>query len=245
MSRYCVDTNVLLGFTFLQNRWREHSERLLNSENSVYVTDKVLFEYCMKRDDLDQENSSMSWSSSDGKFGDEKRRLQQDIRQCVLEVDLLKDDELTPERIASELIDEHDVETQVQKKLEAYFEEKLGSSPTRREAKNVLRDLRDQIVDKANKRKDRLSEEITHYPVGPNPFPNIAERVANRISDGFQDQHPDADVIADAHKLKEQSIASNLVTGDKGDIYSNRGEINAITNLSILYLKDEFATAAY
>lgn len=241
MSRYCVDTNVLLGFTFLQNRWREHTERLLNSGNSLYVSDKVLFEYCTNRDKLKQSDATISWEKSAGKVGDEKWRIQQDVRQSVLEVDTLEEDEITPERVASTLIDEHDVEPQVQDRIKTYFVQKLSADPTRDEAKDALRDLRDRIVDKANDRKDTLSEEITFSRVGNDPCPDIAEQVARQITNGHQDDHPDADVVADAHELKDRSVASKLVTGDKGDIYTNREEINNITGLGVLYLKDEFA----
>ncbi|MFD1635360.1 hypothetical protein ACOZ4L_16340 (plasmid) [Haloplanus ruber] len=52
---------------------------------------------------------------------------------------------------------------------------------------------------------------------------------------------PDAGILTDALDLKTRGVVSKVVTGDKGDMYLKSNEIKAITGLTVLYLKDEFA----
>ena len=241
MSRYYVDTNVLLGFTFLQNRWREHTERLLNSDNTVYTSCSVLYEYCTKRPNLSRGSADISWEKNDGKIDDEKMRLRRDIRQCTFELDILDEDQITPDKVSEILIQEHDVETQVDGRIRAYFDATLNQDCSRQEAKAALRKLQNRITTAANNRKDELSNLVKYVPVGSNRHPEISARLAREITYGRENDHPDARVLSDAYSLKENSIVSQVVTGDKADIYKNREEINAITGLNVQYLKDEVA----
>lgn len=241
MSRYYMDTNVLLGLTFLQNRWRPHSERLIDSDNTIYISDKVLFEYCAKRRDVTRRDAHISWQNDDGKFSDEKMRLRRDVRQCSRELDTLEDDEITAESVAEIIFEEHDVENQVKPLIKTYFDIKLEKDCSRQSAKQALKDLRNRITSKADERKEMLSDRVKYIPVGNNCYPEIRKRVARMMTKGSEESHPDAEVIADAYSLKEDSIVSQVVTGDKGDIYLNREEIHTITGLRVQYLKDKFA----
>ncbi|GGK83392.1 hypothetical protein [Haloarcula sebkhae] len=240
MASYCVDSNVLLGYSFLQNRWNDHTDRLISTDNSLFLSDQVIYEYCCKKGKPRAE-TELKWSKDYGKFDDEKARLRKDARMCELEVDSRQESELGPETVSEIFIEEHDVETQVQGKIRKYFEKTLTKDCTHLDVRDAMRDLVERITTQADSRKEALSERIDYISVEGERDEDLRVRLAEMISHGSQTEHPDAEVVADSYALQNLGIAGRLVTGDKGDIYSNRKEINAMTGLSVLYLKDEFA----
>lgn len=240
MANYCIDANVLLGYSFLQNRWNSHTSRLISTDNSLYVSDQVLYEYCCKKGQSRNE-TELGWAKDYGKFDDEKARLRKDARMCELEADSRPESELGPDTVAEIFIEEHDIETQVQSKVRKYFDEKLDEDCDHLDVREAMRDLVERITTQADSRKEELSKRIDFISVADDRDEDLQIRVSKMISNGSQTDHPDAKVVADSHALQSLNIASKLVTGDKGDIYSNREEIKAITGLSVLYLKDEFA----
>lgn len=241
MVNYSVDSNVLLGFSFLQNRWNDDANRLVSTNNSLYISDQVLYEYCCKKSDP-REETELDWDKNYGKFDDEKARLRKDGRMCELEVESRPESELEPEVVADIFIEEHDVEKQVQQKIHTYFEKKLTGDCDHQDARNAIRDLVERITTQADSRKEKISERVDYISVSGDRDEDLRKRVSEMISYGTQTDHPDAEVVSDSHALQGLNIASKLVTGDKGDIYSNRDKIKSMTGVSILYLKDEFAT---
>jgi len=46
MTRYFLDTGPMLGVTFLHDLWRDESERLFDTDNTLYTCDAAIYEYC-------------------------------------------------------------------------------------------------------------------------------------------------------------------------------------------------------
>jgi len=70
MSRYFIDTGVLVGATFLHDAWYEESKRILNSGNTFYVNRAVIFEYCNSTRKNLLKNTDVDWETDKGKFGE-------------------------------------------------------------------------------------------------------------------------------------------------------------------------------
>jgi len=64
----------------------------------------------------------------------------------------------------------------------------------------------------------------------------------SRIIDGDEYEYsPDAEVLTEAMDLRDRFLIDTVVTGDKGDMISNRDKLETITRLNIVYLKNKFA----
>lgn len=241
MARYFLDTNVLLGYSFLQNYWQDHSSRLFETGNSVYIGETVLYEYCVKTNPgPPSESVNIDWSHDGGILGDEHRRLRKAKRLCDLDLRSFSEEELTKEVVAEMFIDKFDVEDAVAPKVHVYFEQSLMSSCTVSDARNAIDELVNTIISTSQDRKTEMASRV-QYSKQRKPYTAIETRLKRLIYGDDESYGPDASLLRDAYELKERRILNRVVTGDKGDIYLNREQIDAITGLSVLYLKDEFA----
>jgi len=239
MTSYAVDTNVLLGYSFLQNRWQTHTQRLFSSDNTVVAPDQAIYEYCSRRDGRSRPHVDLEWSNNDGVFARVKGNLRDDAFMTEQELDTRSEDELNPSSVAQIFIDEHDVEQQVEERVQRFFDANLTTDCSRKEARKAVRDLVERITTVADSRKEELSHRVKHITEGRDPA--LTRQVARLISSNRSEDHPDANIVSEAKALKEAGKVSSLITGDKNDVYKNSERIHSICSLSVLYLKDEFA----
>lgn len=239
MTSYAVDTNVLLGYSYLQNRWQKHTQRLFQSDNTVVAPDQTIFEYCCRRSNNSKSEVNLDWSKNDGLFAIIKADLRDDAFLVEQELDARDEEVLDPYTVAQIFIDEHDVEEQVEERILRFFRAELSANCDRTDARDAVRDLVERITTVADKRKRKLTQRVKHHSEGRDP--ELTKNIADLISGHGSKEHPDANVVSEVKMLKEAGKASSLVTGDKNDIYSNSERIQATCSLPILYLKDEFA----
>lgn len=244
MANYYLDTNVLIGYSFLQNRWQDHTSRLFSTDNSLHTSEMVLYEYCVKnRPGAPSSDTTIDWSSTEGVFGTVQRELRKGKRYTELELRKYDEEELSSEEVAAVFIEKFEIEDEVISKIERYFEQELSLNCSRKEARAAIDELINTITSTARDRKSKLARRVQfHRRVGDHPF--VESQLRRLIYDDDESYGPDAAVLTDAFDLKARGIVERVVTGDKGDIYLNSEEIDAITGISVLYLKDNFAEQA-
>jgi len=239
MTSYAIDTNVLLGHSFLQNRWQTHTQRLFSTDNTVVASDQTVYEYCCKTHGKSRTQVDLNWSREEGVFARVKASLRDDAFMAEEELATRPEDELGPSEVAQVFIDEHDVEHQVKDRVRRYFRAELTTDCSRKEAREAIRDLVERITTVADERKEELSHRVKHTSAGRNTI--LTKEIARIISGSKDNEHPDANIISEAKALSDAGEITALVTGDKNDIYSNSETIQAKCSLPILYLKDKFA----
>lgn len=241
MANYYLDTNVLIGYSFLQNRWQDHTSRLFSTDNTLHTGETVIYEYCCKNGQGPPDpDTTIDWSSTDGVFGTIQRKLRKGKRYTELELRKYDEDELTPEGVAKVCIEKFDIEDEMAGKIETYFDRELPANCSQKEARAAVDKLIHSITSAAKDRKSVLSDRIRSHTRN-DAHPSVEDQLCRLIYGPDESYGPDAAVLTDAFDLKTQGDVERVVTGDKGDIYLKSEEIDAITGLSVLYLKDEFA----
>ncbi|WP_424016257.1 hypothetical protein ACOZ4N_00390 (plasmid) [Halorientalis pallida] len=242
MSSYFLDTNVLVGYTFLHNRWQDHTQRLMSTNNTLYTGETTKYEYCVKRHPGPRNGVPLDWSKEDGVVGTVKRNLRKYKRLTVLELESKDKTELDPETVSEVFIDEFDVEEQIEHKVENYFEKELAQDCTLTDVEEALNKLINRINTTSLDRKDELRKRLKVRPRrSGSDYSSQVDQLTHLIEGRQKEYCADAHVLCDAMDLKNRRIINKIVSGDKSDMYSNREEIDAITSLSVVYLKDEFA----
>ena len=241
MANYYLDINVLVVYSFLQNRWQEHTHRLFITDNTLHTSEFVLYEYCVKSNPgPPSTDTTIDWASDDGVFGTVQRNLRKAKRYTELELRRYDDEDLNPEMVADAFIKKFDIEDEVSDKIRYYFEKELATECNKKAAREATDKIVNTITSTARDRKLELARRVRfHRRTREHPY---IEKQLRRLIYGEDESYgPDAAVLTDAYDLKIKGIVKRVVTGDKGDIYLNSEKIDAITGLSVLYLKDEFA----
>lgn len=241
MANYFLDTNVLVGHCYLQNRWQDQSDRLFSTDNTLHTSELVLYEFCVKdKPGSPEDYSLIGWGSRAGIFGRVQRKLRKGKRHAELELRRYDADELSPDKVAEIFIEKFDIQDEVTDKIEHHFRESLRTNCDAKDAREEIDSLVNAITTTASDRKTELARRVNfHRRSSDHPS---AENQLRRLIYGDDSEYgPDAGILIDALDLRLGGVVSKVVTGDKGDMYLNAEEINAITGLTILYLKDEFA----
>lgn len=240
MASYYVDTNILVGYTFLHNRWQDHTRRLMASENTLYAGDTVLYEYCVNVGHGPRDGEPLDWSQEDGVIGKEKRKLRKRKRFTYLE--LKTRDNLNPETVSKVFIEKFDVEEQIEHKVKEYFEKELDQDCTLDDVESSLNKLINRVNSTAIDRKDEVRKRVKIRRRRKDKDYSTPCSQMSRIIDGEEDEYsPDAEVLTDAMDLKDRFLIDTVVTGDKGDMIYNKDKIESITRLNLVYLKNKFA----
>lgn len=241
MANYFLDTNVLVGYCFLQNRWQDHTERLFSTDNTLHASELVLYEYCVKRSPgAPQDYSDIGWGAADGIFGRVRRKLRKGKRHAELELRRYDTDELSPEKVAEIFIEKFEIQDAVTDKIERHFRRSLDEDCDAKDARKEIDEVVNTISTTATDRKGELAQRVKFHRRSQEH--EFVERQLRRLIYGDDSEYgPDAGILTDALNQKSRGIVSKVVTGDKGDMYLNAEEIGVVTGLTILYLKDKFA----
>jgi len=242
MASYYVDTNVLVGYTFLHNRWQDHTRRLMASENTLYAGYTVLYEYCVNVGHGLRDGESLDWSKEDGVVGKEKRKLRKRKRFTYLELKTKDEEELDPDTVSEVFIEKFEVEDQIKYKVEDYFKKELDQDCTLDDVEESLNKLINRINSTAIDRKDEVQKRVKIRRRRDDKDYSTPCSQMSRIIDGDEDEYcPDAEVLVDAMDMKDRYLIDTVVTSDKGDMISNRDKLEPITRLNLVYLKNKFA----
>ena len=232
--RYFLDTNCLLGLTFAHDVWNPDSNRLFDTDNTLYTGKAVLYEYCNRTKDARGDSASAVWTAENGVYG----RIRADIRMAKLLTDqrlqTYRDEELTAAIVADEFIEQFEIQEEAQARVRRYFEAELEEPVTRRDARDAVRTIADYILEQSRKSKEKLEARLHLDPSRDTTYPRRREQISRYIHDS------DAEVLCDALYLREEKILERVITADKG-IYENRENLNSVLGLRILFLKDAFA----
>lgn len=242
MATYYLDTNVLIGYSFLHNRWQDHTKRLMHSDNTLYIGETVFWEYLVKDGGPDREDVEIDWSYEYGNYEGEKRKLRKRKRFTYLELRSKDESELDPETVAETFIEEADVEEQIEHKFYNYFGKELDDNCSLDDAEDALNKLVNRVNSTAIDRKDTLQERLkVRKRRSGKDYSDIINQL-KRIIEGDEDEEcADAHVLCDAMDMKDRFIAGTVVTGDKGDMIDHKDPIENITHLNLVYLKNKFA----
>jgi len=242
MASYYVDTNVLVGYTFLHNRWQDHTRRLMASENTLYAGATVFYEYCVNVGHGPRDGEPLDWSREDGVVGKEKRKLRKRKRFTYLELKTKDEDELDPDTVSDVFIEKFEVEDQIKHKVENYFQKELDQDCTLDSVEDSLNKLINRIKSTAIDRKNEIQKRVKIRRRQDDKDYSTPCSQMSRIIDGNEDEYcPDAEVLVDAMDLKDRFLTDTVVTSDKGDMISNRDKLEPITRLNLVYLKNKFA----
>ncbi|MDB2269507.1 hypothetical protein PM032_00540 [Halorubrum ezzemoulense] len=201
----------------------------------------MLYEYCVKNGrGAPEDDTNIGWDSRDGIYGRVRRKLRKGKRHAELELRRYDTDDLTPEKVSEIFIEKFEIQEAVVDKVENYFSQSLDSDCDIKEAREKIDEVVNAITTTAAERKSELSQRTKCHHRSQD-HPAIEHQLCRLIYHENVEYGPDAGILTDAHDLKSRGIVSKVVTGDKGDMYLNSKEIKAITGVTVLYLKDEFA----
>lgn len=241
MANYFLDTNVLVGYCYLQNRWQDHTTRLFSTDNTLHTSELVLYEYCVKNGPGAPNNGTeIDWHSDDGIYGRVRRKLRKGKRHTELELRRYDADALSPEKVAEIFIEKFEIQDAVVEKVKRHFRKSLDADCDAKQAREEIDELVNAITTTAAERKDELAQRVKFHRRSEE-YRSMEDQLRRLIYGDDQGYGPDAGILTDTHDLMSRRIVSKVVTGDKGDMYQHSEEINAITGLTVLYLKDQFA----
>lgn len=249
MTRYFLDTGPLLGVTFLHDLWREDSERLFDTNNSLYTSDAVLFEYCNYDGSNSLETADIDLESEDGRFGQILSKVRLAQRSLDIRLRSYDDDELDLETLVEKFIEETGLEEEIKPRelldehikpnVREYLVEKIdGREVTKEVAREVMDVLCDEIETEARATQEMIDRRVKRVPEREDDWLDRKRRLH------FVDDRIDKEILCDAAHMRDKHQLRRVVTTDNNHIYSNREQINTILRLTIVFIKDEFADPA-
>lgn len=248
MARYFLDTGALLGITFLHDLWRGETEHLFETDNTLYTSRAVVYEYCNNDDSNSLETADVDWETEEGRFGEKFSKVRAAQVNLDLKLRTYDDDELDLETLVDEFITETGIEDEVypQSKIDEYIRpniraflvDEIGDREITCElAREAMDALCDTIQDEARETRDDLQRRLKRGPERQSEW----EATRRRLE--FVDGYVDRVILCDAGHLNEKGILDRVITTDRTDIYENRKRIDTVLGLTILFIKDEFADA--
>jgi len=246
MVRYFVDTGPLVGATFLHDLWRDESERLFDTDNSLHTSRAVVYEYCNSTSENTLESAEVTWMSQEGRFGEKLSKIRAAQTNLGIKLHTYSDEEIDLETLVDDFISVTGIKEEVYPKSlirevirpnirDFLIEEINNQEVTCKVAREAMDALCDTIIDDAWEMHARLQTRITKGPSGTR---NKEER--NRRLE-FVDGYVDKVILCDAEHQRDLNIIHKVVTSDKSHMYGNRERIRAVLGLSIVYIKDKFA----
>lgn len=250
MTRYFLDTGPLLGVTFLHDLWRDESEQLFDTDNTLYTSDAVLYEYCNYDGTNSLEGADIDLESEDGRFGQILSKVRLAQRSLDIGLQSYDDDELDLETLVDEFIEETGLEDEIKPEelldqrirpnIREYLAKKVdGREVTKEIAREVMDNLCDEIQTEARDMQAMIDRRVKRVPEREGDWSDRKRRLH------FVDDQIDKEILCDAANMQDKNMLSRVVTMDNNHIYSNRERINAILGLIIVFIKDEFADPAF
>lgn len=253
MTRYFIDTNVLVGLTFLHDRWTSEVERILLGDNTLYTSEFVIYEYCSRKPDSpsvvpDPSDIEVSSNDSHGVYGRVLKTFEENVEENIplynRDIDYHHYDGLSLNKIVEIFFDHIEVREQAKPHFVRHFQEYFSSrKATPRNAKRCVEDLRDRFLHDAQKRKDLLMDSVYVRPSTYHEQERPRERIEEHIGIN-QWGMPIEDVqwFLDAVGLCQQGVVKRIVTGDKKDVVQHQQQLTSLFDVSVLYILDEFHT---
>jgi predicted nucleic acid-binding protein len=250
MSRYFLDTGVIVGATFLHDAWYQESKRILNSGNTFYVNRAVKFEYCNSTRNNSLEGADVDWDTDEGKFGEKLNSIRPAQTTLNLKLDSISEQELSVDKLVDEFflashiyqkidgelivndekVDPEKFEEYIRPTILRFLDTVIGDQElTRPVARKAIDQLFDEVLDGAHRKREKLRGELREISV-PNE-----RREQYRDDFDFVNGYVDTTILCEVQCLSDDNIVNRIVTTDKSHLYGNRDRIDELT---ILYVKD-------
>lgn len=246
MARYFLDTGALVGVTFLHDLWHSDAERLFDTDNTLYTSPAVVYEYCNSTKSNEFESTDVDWETEEGLFGEKFSTVRAAQVNLNLKLRTYEDDELDLETLVDAFITETGIEDKIYppSKIEEYIRpnireflvDEIGDQEmTCAVAREAMDTLCDTIQKESREVRDRLQEQVKEAP----PREDDWEETKQQLE--FVNGKLDRIILCDAGHMKDKNLLKKLITSDKNHLYSNREKINAVLGIKIVFIKDEFA----
>lgn len=245
MPRYFLDTGTVVGLTFLHDLWFDEARRLFATENSLYISRPVLYEYCNSTDDNLLTNTEVEWDSEEGLFGTKLSNVRAAQVNLDLKLQSSDDEELDVESLVEDFIDASGVEENVDEasidayirpNLRRFLEHEIGDCEVTREvAREAMDTLYDTIQTNARDTREEIRECVTEYGIPSDERDQFKSRLQ------FVDGYVDTVILSDVAWLNQEGILSKIITSDNSHMYGERERIDAVIGVTVVFLRDEFA----
>ena len=246
MARYFLDTGVLVGLSFLHDLWFDEAKRLFATDNSLYTSRTVIYEYCNSTANNSPENANVDWETEEGVFGDKLSKIRvaqmnldlkyRGIDDEELTLDTLVDDFVAETGIDREVFPEKLIEERIRPNIRAFLEDETnGQEITCEVARETMDVLCDTIQTQARDAREMILERVTEYPesdLDQDKFLPVLE---------FVDGYGDKLILSTVGDLNEKNILKKIVSADKSHMYGNRDRLKAVLGIHVVFVKDEFA----
>lgn len=250
MARYFLDTGVLVGLTFLHDLWHDDAERLFDTDNGLYTSQAVIYEYCNNSKSSRLENTVVDWNTDAGLFGAILAKVRAAQMNLNLRMDGYDNDELDIETIVEAFLEETDVmgnirpERLIEEHIEPNIRNELEDTidddeVTPASGRRALDSLCDTVINEAHEMREQLQNRVTQGPSGTLSESERKQRL------GFVDGYMDKVILSDAANQNDRNLVSTVVTADKSDMYGYHERISAELGIRVVYIKDEFANPSW
>jgi predicted nucleic acid-binding protein len=254
MTRYFVDTNILLSLTFHHDRWH-HEAKPLHKHNRLYTSEVVIYEYCnIGRGDApvvkDPADLRSDPRAEDGNYASILADLQENIENNIpfyhQQIDILRIDGLTFEKVVEAFIEQFEFRKQAEEYIWRFFEEYFSTRElTARTAKKAASKLNEDLRKRARQNKQELMDEVAIVESVYDEMTRAREQLEEFVGIGpCRNQIPEDDLLwlLDAIHLCQEGVLTSLVTGDKKDVVKFQDEIQSLFDISVLYTIEEVYT---
>lgn len=245
MTRYFLDTGVLVGLTFLHDLWYDEAERVFDNNNGLYTSRAVVYEYCNSTESNRLEDATVDWETEAGLYGAKLSKVRVAQMNLNMWLDGCDDKELDVERLVDAFLEETDVnrkvkppeliERYIRPNISAFLKDEIGDEITRKASRKALDKLCDTVIDGAEETREMIQNRVTWGPSGTRE-----EEERNRRL-GFVEGYVDKVILCDAEHQSDLNLIEKVVTSDKSHMYGNRDRIRAVLGIPVVYIKDEFA----
>lgn len=248
MPRYFLDTGAVVGLTFLHDLWFDEARRLFATENSLYISRPVLYEYCNSTDDNLLTNTEVDWDSEEGLFGAKLSNVRAAQVNLDLKLQSSDDEELDIESLVEDFIDasgvkenvdEASIDAYIRPNLRRFLEHEIGDREVTREvAREAMDTLCDTIQTNARDTREEIRGRVTEYDIPSDERDQFKSRLQ------FVDGYVDTVILSDVAWLNQEGILSKIITSDNSHMYGERERIDAVIRVTVVFLRDECADAS-
>lgn len=248
MARYFLDNGVLIGLTFLHDAWRDEAERLFDTENSLFVNEAVIYDYCNRTRENSLQEADVDWDTEEGVFGKKLSPIRAAQFNLDLKMQSLTDDELDLETLVDSFLEESQVEKKtdedlieeyIRPRIRNFLEAEIGERPlTTDVAVEVMETLCDTIQTQARDNREMIRSRVREKEVSEEQWQQFADQL------GFVDGYVDTVILSSVAWLSERNFLQRIVSTDISDMYGDKDRIWASVGINVVFIKDEFAKPA-
>lgn len=239
-----VDTNVLLGLTFLSDRWFREAQPVYDNNHEIHASELVVYEYCcsprpFREPPEDPSELDINWSFDRGLVGRIRNRLAKPYREYRSTIRRLPNEDLTLERAIEEFIDVFEIRAEAEPQIRAEFEKEFSDKAvTRQYITEFASELIDKIINGSGVVKKMLAKRVHLH----DSKYHVANGDRQRWKD-FPDQppdEPDLSIIIDATQVLRGSSVNTVLSGDS-DLLTLQEIANSYFGFNILSIADEYS----